>query len=596
MGWIPKKAGLKSMKEALSKAADSISEKASGVDLNEFSGSLKEKISSVKESLSENISSIDVNEMAGETKKSLLLAAGKTKDVATSAYSATVEKSTTVYEEISIKVKSVDYSEFGQVEYYRETFSRYKDMSASRVSEYFKSTFEVDRDTMVIVEDVRRNLPVPAKSMEDIFDQCKQEAMRRAIAAFCLSGVIRDIDQHSAEKYENLSDSYKQFSERTGFAMFDDPNFSDMKDQRHEAKEKWTYLEDGYNKSEYLDPRNADIEHVIARKEYFDDVLLRAGTTDDEFCGVINSKENLVFANSSLNRALKDKNAIEFLDANGVPRPDNPDIVDVTIKSTGEVVTVRKSDVQEALDRAEENRQSHRLDAAMEIGSTMVKTGATMAVQQVVGLMVLETIDVFVDEIKQLTLDGGVMNGNGLLDGAKERVARIRQRLSDRFEERHIWERAKVLGIESGVAGALNVIPHILISLVVKMPAFVLAIIRECTLSLVRCVRLMASNSPDKLDAIGVILAGSVTAIAGVYVADVIGSAIVGVPLLAQFNVQISNVISGIIVVAVPLSAIYVFDQNKTRITFMIANVMSRIKGESVESGLDADKGGPVLS
>lgn len=226
----------------------------------------------------------------------------------------------------------------------------------------------------------------------------------------------------------------------------------------------------------------------------------------------------------------------------------------------------------------------------------MVKTGATMAVQQVVGLMVLETIDVFIDEIKQLTIDGRIMSGNGPLDGAKESVTRIRQRLSDRFEERRIWERARVLGIESGVAGALNVLPQILISLIVKMPAFVLAIIRECTLSLVRCVRLMATNAPDKLNSIGVILAGSVSAIAGVYVADVISTAIAGVPLLTQFNVQISNVISGVIVVAVPLSAIYVFDQNKARITFLLSNAMSRIKGENVEPGLDADEGDPVLS
>jgi hypothetical protein len=33
------------------------------------------------------------------------------------------------------------------------------------------------------------------------------------------------------------------------------------------------------------------------------------------------------------------------------------------------------------------------------------------------------------------------------------------QRLEQRFEDRQIWERATKLGIESGAAGALSVIP-----------------------------------------------------------------------------------------------------------------------------------------
>lgn len=575
MAWLPKN-NLNKMKDKLSKAMDDVSEKAKSIDFREAAESVKSNVGSAAGKAKSRLSDIDYREKSEAIKSGLSSAADKAKESASAAYSVTAEKSSAFYQDVSERLSEVDYENFKNVEYYKETFTRYKDMSSSRVSEYFNATFEVDKDTMDVVDGLRGQLPVPAKKLEDIFDQCKQEAIRRTIASFCLSGVMNDIDNHSAAKYENLSESYKDFSDRTGYAMFDDPNFAEMKNQRYEAKERWTMLEDGYSKDTPLDPRNADIEHVVARKDYYNDVVLRAGTTDDEFCDAINSKENLVFTHQSINRALQDKNALEFIEANGVPHADNPDLVDITIKSTGEVMTVRKSDVEEALGRAEESRQSHRIDAAMEIGSTMAKTGAALAVQQVVGLIVLETIDIFVDEIQDLTMNGRILNSEGLIDSTKERTARIRQRLTDRFEEKQIWSRAKVLGIESGVAGALNVLPQILIALLFKMPAFVLAIVRECTLSVVRCVRLMASNHPDKLNAIGVILAGSVTAIVGVYVSKVIGTLLSGVPLLNQFGPQIASIISGVIVVAVPLAAIYVFDQNKAKFTFMLSAVFSK--------------------
>lgn len=592
MAWLPKK-NFKSMKESLSKALDDVSEKTKSIDLNQAADSIKSNVKSASTRVTEALSDIDYSEKAGGTKEIFSSAAEKAKELASSTYSSTAERTSAIYKDASERLSQIDYENLKNVEYYKGTFTRYKDLSSARVSEYFNATFEVDKDTMTVVDGLRGQLPVPARKIEDIFEQCKQEAIRRAIASFCLSGVINDIDNYSAKKYENLSDSYRDFADRTGPAMFDDPNFSAMKDERYEAKERWTMLEDGYSKDIPLDPRRADIEHVVARKEYYNDVLLKAGTTDDEFCGVINSEENLVFTSSSLNRALQDKNALQYIESNGVPRPENPDLVDVTIKSTGEVVTVSKSNVEGALGRAEDNRESHRVDAAVEIGSTMVKTGAAMAVQQVVGLIVLETIDIFVDEIQDLTINGRILSSDGLIDGAKERASRIRQRLSDRFEEKQIWERARVLGIESGVAGALNVMPQILIALIFKMPVFVLAIVRECTLSLVRCVRLMASNHPDKLNAIGVILAGSVTAIVGVYVTNVIGSLLAGVPLLNQFSHQIAAIISGVIVVAVPLSAIYAFDQNKSKFTFMVSAVFGREPSDS-DSEQPEDEGNPA--
>ena len=102
------------------------------------------------------------------------------------------------------------------------------------------------------------------------------------------------------------------------------------------------------------------------------------------------------------------------------------------------------------------------------------------------------------------------------------------------------------------------------------MPAFVYAIIRESTLSVVRCVRVLASNDQDKLASLQVIMYGSASAIAGVYVQHVISKGIAGVPLLNKFNTQVSGILSGMMITAIPLAAIYTFEQNKNLLTLKL--------------------------
>jgi hypothetical protein len=547
MGFFDNKLSFKAMKNVVSEAATTLAESVQNLDVNGAITSMKEAGTSISESTIKNTKIIYI--------------AGK---------DATVS----IYESVSAEVLSFDYEELRRAEYYQERYSHYSNLGSKKISEYFNATFEVDKSTIDMVEDIRKRLPVPAKTIDDIFDQCKREAMRRAVASFALSGVVQDIDNRSKDKYNNLSESYKDFKDRSANSMTDDPGFSAMKDTRKEARDRWTQLEDGYNKDQSLDPYSADIEHVVAKKELYDDMLLRAGNTDDEFYSLINSQENLVFADYSLNRSLGDENIFEYLDRRGRQDLTDPNLIHVDIpQQDGSIktVTVNRESVNESYDRADAKRNEHRLVAAKEIGITALKTGAAMAAQQIVGLIVIETIDIFIDEIRNFAVNGQIFNENGLLQNTKDATTRIQQRLVERFDERQIWTRARALGIEVGVAGALSVIPQIIISLIIKMPSFILALIRECTLSTIRCVRVLSSKESDKLESIKIILAGTAAAIVGVYVGRVISKAIISVPLLNRFNAQVTDVLTGLLVTAVPLTAIYTFEQNKHKLSFVIS-------------------------
>lgn len=475
------------------------------------------------------------------------------------------------YEQAKEKIDNIDWDELTDMEAQKANTIRYWETGTEKINQWARSTFEVDKDTFQMVSDLQRSLPVPAKASDDIFEQCRNVAIQRAMASFFLNNTANSIDDYSQAKSENLSENYKEFGGRIGEHNLRNSheNFTAMQDTRNAAKDSFSPLEDGYNKDSTLYAQDSDIEHVIAAKDIYGSTLLKAGTTDKQLLDAINDSGNLIFTNSSVNRSKRDVPLSEFLEKS-VPHPEKPGVRVITIQ--GEQYELNEEDCNAALEQAQKVLKQHKSSAALEIGMTAVKTGATMAVQQVVGMIVVETIDIFMDEIKVFSKEFKLFDEKGMIQNVKELKERLTQRLNQRFEERQIWAKAKTLGIEAGVSGALSVIPQILISMVTKLPSFALGLIREGTLSCVRSVRIMSSNDENKLQSISIIMASTASAVVGLYVGRVIGTGLATVPLLNRFNSQITAILSGLVVTAVPLVAIYVFDQNKSKFIFASGN------------------------
>ena len=486
------------------------------------------------------------------------------------------------------KLSEIDYEALKRGDTYVTKFHEYRELSAKRINDFYRSTFEVDKTTADMIDGIRKQLPSRPKDIDDIFEQCKREAFQRAISAFCLAPIMTGLDNKLEARYANLSTDYKTFSDikNGGVNVRDAEAFAAMKNTVYDAKRDWTLLENGYNSAEFFDPYNQgelsmlphssggdsvgkfDIEHIVSAKEIYDDLVIRMVTDDDEIVDAINFKENLIFATRPLNQSKGSKDLMEYLEQNGIPDAQDPNLIHVVIN--GKDVVVNEAEALEKYERAQKKVREQRMAAMKEIGLTVASAGVRMAAQQVVGLIVMETIDIFVDEIKDIIKNGKFFDENGLLANIQARKKSISDKLAQRFDERKIWARAKEAGIEGGVAGALSAIPQILISLIVKMPAFMLSIIRECTLSVVRSVRVLLSDDENKFESIKVVMLGTASAVLGVYVANVISKAIQTVPMLNVFNSQVTAVLSGVVVTSVPLGAIYVFDQNKAKFTFAV--------------------------
>lgn len=472
---------------------------------------------------------------------------------------------------IELKDKAVDAARNFDFDEAKESASAFAKDSANNLHQYFRSTFEVDKSTFDMVQDIRKRLPTPAKSMDDIYDQCRKEATRRAIAAFMLGNIL---DEQSQKKYDKLTDNFSDYRQsRAEYMGHEHANYSAMKPNIN--TENGTVYANGYNLDDPLIyERNkgtpVTVDHVTSRKEIFNSTLLKMGLTDQQLGDVVNDPRNLVYMHRSINSQKNDMDVYDWLNQNSRPHPTDDGKLIVTIKGSNVDHVIDKQAVDEAYAESKQAIRDGQIQAVKEISSTVALTAATMAAQQIVGLIVVETIDVFMDELKRVKL----ISSDGMIDELKASKARISEALSIRFEERQIWARAKSLGLEAGVAGALSVIPQILISLILKMPSFVYAIIRESTLSVVRCVRVLSSNDPDKLASLQVIMLGTASAVAGVYVQRVISQGIAAVPLLNKFNSQVSGILSGMMITSIPLAAIYTFDQNKK-------SLMLKLKGES---------------
>lgn len=534
-----------------------ITEVDAGTLLKKIKTNSNEALSTVSENSTKIIDS--TKKSLDDTKKKAINLTDKSKIIATESF----EKSKSV-------IENIDWEKITDSKYQKESLIKYWQSGTNKLNEIARSTLEIDKNTMDMVSDLRSRLPVPAETLDDIFIQCRKVALQRAIAAFFLSGTADVIDQNSTEKYENLSESYKDYSDRIGeHNIRSHKNFSNMQDQRYEARSKFGTLEDGYNRESILNSYDADIEHVISAKEMYGSTLLRAGTKDKELLDSINSKDNLIFTNSSVNRS---KGAISLSDflKKSEPHPTKKGVRTITIN--GEVHEVSEADCQVALEKAKESQEQHMTQAAMEIGLTAAKTGVIMATQQVVGMIVVETIDIFMDEIECFTKEFNLFDEKGLVKNVQEVNERLSDRLSQRFEEKQIWSKARDLGVEAGVSGALSVIPQILISTFIKLPGFILGMIREGTLSCVRSTRILASTDQNKLQSISIIMASTASAVAGLYVSRIISTGISSVPLLNHFDNQITSVLSELTVTAVPLIAIYIFDQNKNKLVFALQN------------------------
>ena len=172
--------------------------------LSEVSRNSKEIIDSTKKSFED----IDTLQMINNTKEKVTNLTEQSKIFFVESF----EKSQSI-------IDNIDWDKVTDSGYQKENLIQYWQSGTNKLNEMARSTLEVDKNTMDMVSDLKEKLPVPAQTIDEIFSQCRKVALQRATAAFFLGGITDAIDQNSSKKYENLSESYKEYGDRIGEAM-----------------------------------------------------------------------------------------------------------------------------------------------------------------------------------------------------------------------------------------------------------------------------------------------------------------------------------------------------------------------------------------
>ena len=470
-----------------------------------------------------------------------------------------VEKNNQAVERIKAFAEDINFQRVYGKELYSEVFDKTVMTTTKKMSSAFENTFELKKDAEEIVDEIKKKQPPTPQSVEDVFCQSKTEVTRRAVAAFGLSSVIDSFDNDMSERYSNLSMDYKEYS--NSHDLHKHQNFKDMAAERSSAKDSGTALEDGYNKANALDPSISDIEHVVPKKEYYDNLMIRAATDDEGLVSAMNHEENLVHTVNSVNRSKGSLDFREYLEQNGVPDPNNPDNIILTI--SGKEYVVNAEDCQQAYDKAVDAHCEAQIQALQDLGISVFDSAARIAIQQVVGLFIVETSDVFIDEIKDVVKNGALDDESSFCAGLSDRCVALHDKIMKRLEEKDVLSRAKTLGVDGLIGGAVGMIPMALISIMTQLPGFVFAIIRECCLSVLRAVRVLLSEAKDKIGSIQTILFGTVSAVTGVYLAQIIATAIAGIPGVNMFTREITEVLSAAVVTTIILVTLYYFNKKK---------------------------------
>lgn len=124
-----------------------------------------------------------------------------------------------------------------------------------------------------------------------------------------------------------------------------------------------------------------------------------------------------------MNRSKGAKDLVDYLEqmkAENRLRVDenDPDLLHLTIN--GEEYAISESDAMARYENSKERLHKQHIDA-MKIGLTVASTGARMAAQQIIGLIIMETVDIFVDEIKDLVKSGNIFDEKGIIANINER-------------------------------------------------------------------------------------------------------------------------------------------------------------------------------
>ena len=351
-------------------------------------------------------------------------------------------------------------------------------------------------------------------------------------------------DKVNQNEYESRPNWDKKLSD----SFYQDERYKASNARAAEAKDKGI-LVDAYTGKSVKRNEKIDIDHVIAKKEIYDDpgrVLAGLDAKD-----LANSEDNLRATSRSINRSMKDKDLAEYADKLDLTREERRNQIDQLKSKTS--LSDRERKQLEKLEKLEEanpqlmKKESERAMKSYEAklahayytsptfiknsAQAAAKTGAQMGIRQVLGLVFTEMWFCTKEELENIAAGSELKEmieaiGNGIRKG----LEKAKEKYTDLIEK---------FG-EGLTSGALSSLTTTLCNIFFTTAKNLVRCIRQIYASIVQAGKILLFNPEnlmlgDRVKTATIILASGASVLVGTTVSGLIATTPLGeIPVIGE--------------------------------------------------------------
>ena len=350
-----------------------------------------------------------------------------------------------------------------------------------------------------------------------------------------------------------------------------------LKAERKPLFQNTPTIESAYTGKELPKDGRAHRDHVISASEIERSAKGQLGQSREDRVKTANSHDNLVWAEDGLNMSKGDLDALQWGDKTKVRdgvEMTNTEYFDVDKERLKKTYETARDSVDGAQNLAVLKKQ------VKEFCSEGGKEAGTLAMRQVLGLILKELATGLIDDIRHVIRKGfqSLEHLASLLRARMEAMAEtIKQKWADFLAE----------GAAAGFAGLLSSLITLLINSFITTAERVVTIIREATLAVVKSIKLIVSppegaTGGEIAAEVMKLLAGGLVTAATLLLQEAVAKAIESVPLFAPFAQDIAMVLVGVLSGAMGLLTVLAFDRLKSYLAFQNRQLSDVHRGHAV--------------
>lgn len=373
--------------------------------------------------------------------------------------------------------------------------------------------------------------------LQDLMDTCQREVLQQIIGPFGLSPAMFDdkrggsvTTQHNFEKGVTATpedqarhDAWRRTGEEGVNRQSIDAELNDMRKPRFQNPEP---LIDAYTGKELNRDGRTHFDHVVPVNEYEQDAGANLFQSKERRQEVLNSKENLVPTDGSINQSMSDKDKKEWSRAQRKKDPG---------KTNAESFGVDEALLNETYETAHQHvntelRKDQLKKQAKELTATSVDAAKRQALRKALGMLLHEFVNQSFVEVKGLLRDR--QSQENFLDALGASLKRVAKRVLAKLKD------ALNALVSGGVEGVVSNLVTFLINNFITTSAKVVTLIRESMSGLWRAVKTLFWPEPgisglDQVREASKIIAATLTMGLGLLLEESVKAFILTVPLLA---------------------------------------------------------------